>query len=57
MHCKIIRYISGSPQNGVWLEGVPEAIIREANPNVTQWILDGINNENIANYLRYVFIV
>ena len=52
----ITAFTGGSSgQNGVWLEGVPEAIIREANPEVSDWILSGINNQNIENYLRYTF--
>ncbi|XP_053399226.1 N-acetylated-alpha-linked acidic dipeptidase 2-like [Mercenaria mercenaria] len=38
--------------SGVFLPGVPEAIVREANPSVSDWILQELNPSNIRENLR-----
>ena len=40
------------PAEGVFLEGVSEKIIKDGDPNVSQMLIDGVNADNIRNYLR-----
>lgn len=45
---------SSSSGTGVFLPGVPEAIIREADPAVSEWIMQELSASNIKENLRLV---
>jgi hypothetical protein len=43
-----------SSGDGVFLSGVPEAIVRDADPTVSDWILKELNADRIRENLRFV---
>ena len=39
-------------QEGVFLKGASEKIIQDGDPKISQMLIDGVNADNIRNYLR-----
>ncbi|XP_067680231.1 N-acetylated-alpha-linked acidic dipeptidase 2-like [Haliotis asinina] len=41
-------------KNGVFLEGVPETIIKEVDPEIGKQLLEAVDNKRIENYLKFL---
>ncbi|XP_067681222.1 N-acetylated-alpha-linked acidic dipeptidase 2-like [Haliotis asinina] len=53
--CRDQSQIEPTPEkDGVFLPGIPEAIIKDGDPEIGKQLIDAVNNKNIEEYLRYL---